>query len=79
MVVLIDEVESLAASRGGGGADPGDALRAVNALLTRVDALASVPGVLVLATSNLVGAIDAAFVDRADIKARNGGNHVSTG
>lgn len=68
--VLIDEVESLASSRGGGngGGDPGDAMRAVNSLLTSLDMLRSFPNVLVLATTNLTGSVDAAFVDRADLK-----------
>jgi len=41
----------------------------VNALLTQLDALRRFPNVLVLTTSNITGAIDLAFVDRADIKA----------
>ena len=47
----------------------GCADRAVNALLTHLDRLRACPNVLILATSNLAGAVDAAFVDRADIKA----------
>lgn len=70
--VLIDEVESLASSRGGGGGsgggDPSDAMRAVNSLLTSLDRLRSYPNVLVLATTNLTGSVDAAFVDRVDLK-----------
>ena len=70
--VLIDEVESLAGSRtggggssssspspgggGSGGGDPGDAMRAVNALLTGLDGLRDgAPGTCVLCTSNLGG------------------------
>eukprot|EP00798_Chlamydomonas_sp_ICE-L_P005534 gene5534-4168_t len=67
--VLIDEVESLTAARKAGGSEPTDAIRAVNALLTSLDALKAHPNVMVLTTSNITGAIDAAFVDRADIKA----------
>ena len=70
--VLVDEVESLAAARqggGGGGGEPGDALRAVNALLTQLDSLRAYPNCMILATSNITGAIDVAFLDRADIKA----------
>jgi hypothetical protein len=66
--VLIDEVESLAASRGNLGGDPSDAMRAVNSLLTSLDRLRSFPNVLVLATTNLTGSVDAAFVDRVDLK-----------
>ena len=67
--VLIDEVESLASSRSNaGGGDPSDAMRAVNSLLTSLDRLRSFPNVLVLATTNITGQIDAAFVDRVDLK-----------
>ena len=68
--VLIDEVESLAASRdSSSGVDPGDAMRAVNSLLTSLDKLKPFPNVLVMATTNLhlTGSVDAAFVDRCDI------------
>ncbi|KAK9827303.1 hypothetical protein WJX81_002617 [Elliptochloris bilobata] len=69
--VLIDEVESLTAARRAAvaGSEPADAVRAVNALLTQLDALKRRPNVLVLTTSNITEAIDLAFVDRADIKA----------
>lgn len=43
-------------------------MRAVNALLTQIDALKRFPNTMVLSTSNLSAAIDVAFVDRADIK-----------
>jgi hypothetical protein len=70
--VLIDEVESLASSRSGSSGssngDPSDAMRAVNSLLTSLDRLRSYPNVLVLATTNLTGSVDAAFVDRVDLK-----------
>jgi hypothetical protein len=52
-----------------GGSEPSDAIRAVNALLTQLDALRHHPNVMVLTTSNITEAIDLAFVDRADIKA----------
>ena len=69
--VLVDEVESLAAARkaAASGAEPSDAIRVVNALLTQIDALRSRPNAMVLTTSNITEAIDLAFVDRADIKA----------
>ncbi|KAM0754327.1 AAA-domain-containing protein [Meredithblackwellia eburnea MCA 4105] len=69
-VVLIDEVESLTAARAGAmsGKEPTDALRVVNALLTQLDKLKHRKNCLVMSTSNLSGAIDDAFVDRADIK-----------
>ena len=69
--VLIDEVESLASSRNNSsGSDPSDAMRAVNSLLTSLDRLRSFPNVLVLATTNITGFIDAAFLDRVDLKLR---------
>jgi len=67
--VLIDEVESLASSRSNNaGGDPSDGMRAVNSLLTSLDRLRSFPNVLVLATTNITGQIDDAFVDRVDLK-----------
>ncbi|KAI9600709.1 hypothetical protein H4Q26_000500 [Puccinia striiformis f. sp. tritici PST-130] len=64
VLVLIDEVESLAGSRSSGatGSEPSDALRAT------LDKLRYYKNVLVLTTSNLTGSIDEAFLDRADIK-----------
>ena len=50
------------------GSEPSDALRVVNALLTQLDSIKNAPNVLILTTSNITGAIDLAFVDRADIK-----------
>lgn len=68
--VLIDEVESLTAARkaAASGADPSDAIRVVNALLTQIDQIKKRKNVLILTTSNITQAIDLAFVDRADIK-----------
>ena len=50
------------------GSEPSDAIRVVNALLTQLDSIKNAPNVLILTTSNITGAIDLAFVDRADIK-----------
>lgn len=68
--VLIDEVESLTAARQSAlnGQEPSDAIRVVNALLTQIDQIKRFPNVIILTTSNITGAIDLAFVDRADIK-----------
>ncbi|XP_068620364.1 pachytene checkpoint protein 2 homolog [Battus philenor] len=68
--VLVDEVESLAHARRAAlaGLEPSDSIRAVNAILTQLDRLKRHPNALVLTTSNVTGAIDVAFVDRADIK-----------
>ncbi|KAJ9645143.1 hypothetical protein H2199_003147 [Coniosporium tulheliwenetii] len=68
--VLIDEVETLTGSRekSATGNECGDALRATNQLLTALDRLRHRPSVMVFCTSNLVTAIDQAFLDRVDIK-----------
>jgi len=57
--ILIDEVESLTAARAGAMQrnEPSDALRAVNAVLTQLDAIRHYDKVLVMATSNLTEAI----------------------
>lgn len=70
VVVLIDEVESISASRtnSSSGNEPGDAVRVVNAVLTSLDALRRRPNVLVLCTSNMVDTLDSAFLDRVDLK-----------
>ena len=62
--VLVDEVESLAAARKATGAEPSDAIRVVNALLTQLDALKEKKNAMVLTTSNVTDAIDVAFIDR---------------
>jgi glucose-6-phosphate isomerase len=66
--VLVDEVESLAAARKATGAEPSDAIRVVNALLTQLDDLKEKKNAMVLTTSNVTDAIDVAFIDRADVK-----------
>ncbi|XP_046843692.1 pachytene checkpoint protein 2 homolog [Xenia sp. Carnegie-2017] len=68
--VLIDEVESLTSARKSAlnGQEPSDAIRVVNAFLTQIDHIKRHPNVIILTTSNITGAIDVAFVDRADIK-----------
>eukprot|EP01116_Phalansterium_solitarium_P015043 TRINITY_DN33060_c0_g1_i1.p2 TRINITY_DN33060_c0_g1~~TRINITY_DN33060_c0_g1_i1.p2 ORF type:complete len:200 (-),score=72.27 TRINITY_DN33060_c0_g1_i1:17-616(-) len=70
VVVLIDEVESVTAARRAAmsGTEPSDAIRVVNALLTQIDQLKACDNVVIMTTSNITGAIDLAFVDRADIK-----------
>lgn len=70
LVVLMDEVEAVAVSRARASFDtnPVDVHRATNAVLTGVDSLArrSQPVVLI-ATTNEVSAVDAAFLSRADL------------
>ncbi|XP_068616527.1 pachytene checkpoint protein 2 homolog [Brachionichthys hirsutus] len=68
--VLMDEVESLTASRNASqaGTEPSDAIRVVNAVLTQLDQIKRHSNVVILTTSNVTEKIDLAFVDRADIK-----------
>jgi SpoVK/Ycf46/Vps4 family AAA+-type ATPase len=69
-VVLVDEVESLAASRKLTSLEtnPADLHRATDAVLTGVDRLAADhPHLLVVATTNLLGEVDEALVSRADL------------
>ncbi|KAI5709675.1 hypothetical protein M8J76_013142 [Diaphorina citri] len=68
--LLIDEIESLTRARESvmSGTEPSDGVRVVNAVLTQIDQLKKYPNVLIFTTSNLTGAIDLAFLDRADIK-----------
>ncbi|KAK1143441.1 cytochrome c1 [Aspergillus melleus] len=68
--VFVDEVETLAArrERALAGNEPFDAVRAVNALLTGLDRLKKYDNVVVICTSNLVTALDEAFLDRVDVK-----------
>jgi SpoVK/Ycf46/Vps4 family AAA+-type ATPase len=69
-IVLLDEVETLAADRSGLSleSNPIDVHRAVDAVLTGVDRLArAYPNLLFIATSNVPDVVDAAFTSRADI------------
>ncbi|KAK2712483.1 pachytene checkpoint protein 2 homolog [Artemia franciscana] len=70
VMVLIDEVESLALARKSAAnrSEPGDSIRVVNAMLTQLDRIKKFPNVLIFVTSNMTSSIDLAFVDRADIK-----------
>lgn len=70
LVVLLDEVEALAADRSKMSleANPVDVHRATDAVLAGLDQLAAAyPRLLFVATSNFPGAIDSAFVSRADL------------
>ena len=70
VVVLIDEVTSVAVNRhmAMGGTDPVDVIRATDAALHGLDRLAAGhPNVLLVATSNLEGAIDDAVRSRVDL------------
>jgi SpoVK/Ycf46/Vps4 family AAA+-type ATPase len=70
VTLLVDEVESIASSRSASSraAEPGDAIRVVNAVLTALDGLRRRPNIMVLCTSNMADNIDAAFLDRLDMK-----------
>ncbi|QSZ35228.1 hypothetical protein DSL72_008097 [Monilinia vaccinii-corymbosi] len=70
VIVLIDEVESIAVSRHSGviHGEAQDSLRATNALLTGFDRVRSCPNVVFLSTSNMVDCLDEAFVDRCAIQ-----------
>lgn len=68
VAVLVDEVESLTAARQSSGSEPTDQIRVVNAVLTQLDSLRHFDNCIVLATTNITGSIDAAFLDRADMK-----------
>jgi Predicted ATPase (AAA+ superfamily) len=70
LIVLLDEVETLAADRYKMSmeANPIDVHRATDALLAGLDSLAErFPQLLFIATSNFEGALDQAFISRADL------------
>ncbi len=70
LIVLLDEVETLAADRSKMSleANPIDVHRATDAVLAQLDQLAArYPDLLFIATSNFTRAIDHAFVSRADL------------
>jgi AAA+ superfamily predicted ATPase len=69
-IVLLDEVETLAADRNklSLDANPVDVHRATDAVLVQLDALADQnPHLLFVATSNFPKAVDAAFTSRCDL------------
>jgi len=73
LIVLLDEVETLVADRSKMSmeANPVDVHRATDAMLAGLDNLASrYPQLLFIATSNFEGALDPAFVSRADLVLR---------
>lgn len=70
LIVLLDEVETLAAdrSRMSMDANPIDVHRATDAVLAQLDQLAAkYPHLLFVATSNFTRAVDGAFLSRADL------------
>ena len=69
-VVLIDEVESFAVRRSAASfeANPVDVHRATDAVLLGIDEIAKkLPAVLFVTTTNFIGAVDEAFLSRADL------------
>jgi AAA+ superfamily predicted ATPase len=69
-VVLIDEVESFAVRRSAASfeANPVDVHRATDAVLLGIDEVArKLPAVLFVTTTNFIGAVDEAFLSRADL------------
>ena len=69
LIVLLDEVETMAASRQKVSmeANPLDVHRATDAVLTGLDAIAaSHPEIIFICTSNFQQALDEAFISRAD-------------
>jgi pachytene checkpoint protein 2 len=75
MIVLLDEVESLAVSRARAsfGTNPVDVHRATDAVLTGLDLLAAAHrNVLLVATTNQEDAVDGAFLSRVDLREQFG-------
>jgi len=72
--IRVDEIESISISRTSlfKGSEPSDSIRAVNVLLTQIDKLREIDNILILATSNLLDTVDAAFLDRVDRKFKLG-------
>jgi len=67
-IVLIEELESMGFSRERVGAsDPTDVIRMVDELLRQLDALRGNPRFVLIGTTNTVGMIDDALIDRADL------------
>lgn len=72
-VVLLDEVESMAIARSEASlaANPADVHRATDAVLAALDSnTVNFPNLVFVATSNFVGALDEAFLSRADVQIR---------
>ncbi len=61
-VIFFDEIDSIAPSRGGGGEDGNVSARVVAQLLTELDGVEEMNGVLVLAATNRIDMIDEALL-----------------
>lgn len=67
--VLIDEVETIAITREASAhGESQESLRATNAFLTGLDRTKGYPNIAFLCTSNMVGSLDPAFLDRCGLK-----------
>jgi len=69
-VVLLDEVETMVVARSEASlsANPVDVHRATDAVLTAIDSnTKNLPNLIFVATSNFTGAVDEAFLSRADV------------
>jgi SpoVK/Ycf46/Vps4 family AAA+-type ATPase len=67
--VLIDEVETIAISReASANGESQESLRATNAFLTGLDRTKGFANIVFLCTSNMVGSLDAAFLDRCGLR-----------
>lgn len=73
-ITSVDEIESITISRSSlfKGSEPSDSIRAVNVLLTQIDQIKELDNILILATSNMLETVDAAFLDRVDLKFKLG-------
>jgi transitional endoplasmic reticulum ATPase len=61
-IVFLDEIDAIAPMRGSGGGDSGVTERVVNQILTSVDGLESMEGVVVLAATNRPDILDSALL-----------------
>lgn len=61
-IVFLDEIDAMAARRGAGGGDSGVAERVISQLLTEMDGIQEMEGVIVVAATNRPDLIDAAIM-----------------
>src|SRR5579872_1949165 len=61
-IIFLDELDSLAPSRGSGGSDSNVTERVVSQLLTEIDGLEELHGVLIIGATNRVDLIDSALL-----------------
>lgn len=68
VIVAFDEIESILVSRESSfkGTEPSDTIRAVNSMLTEIDAAKELRNLIIMCTSNFPASIDEAFMSRVD-------------